>query len=120
MSILGFGDVPGFSELYIILFVFVFVFIIPVIGFWGICEKTGFPGPMGLLMLIPLANTFFQLCLAFANWPALMDSGPSSIFGLLFRNLCNQSLITSSQSFEMYHLLHLVIERIPSCQLTGK
>jgi hypothetical protein len=26
------------------------VFIIPVIAFWRICEKAGFPGPLGLTL----------------------------------------------------------------------
>ena len=78
MSILGFGGIPGFFELLIILFVSAFVFIIPVVAFWRICEKAGFPGPLGLLMLVPLANIILPLYLAFTDWPALMDNGPSS------------------------------------------
>ncbi|MHC4540077.1 MAG: hypothetical protein ACYTEK_08020 [Planctomycetota bacterium] len=78
MSILGFVGAPGPFELLIILFVSAFVFIIPVIAFWKICVKAGFPGPLGLLMLVPLANIFLPLYLAFADWPALMNSGPSS------------------------------------------
>ena len=79
MSILGFGfGMPGFFELLIIAFICPVVFVIPVIAFWKICVKAGFPGPLGLLMLIPLANVFLPLYLAFADWPALMKSGPSS------------------------------------------
>ena len=73
MSILGFG-MPGFFELLTILsilFVSAMTGIIPVIAFWKICSKAGFPGPLGLLMLVPVANIVLPLYLAFADWPAL-------------------------------------------------
>ena len=40
-----------------------------VIPFWKICRKAGFPGPLSLLILIPLVNLAFIYFLAFANWP---------------------------------------------------
>lgn len=43
--------------------------IILVIPFWRICKKAGYPGPLGLLVLIPLVNLAFFYFLAFANWP---------------------------------------------------
>ena len=79
MSILGFvGSMPGFYELLIILFISVSVGIIPVIAFWHICSKAGFPAPLGLLMLVPVANIALPLYLAFADWPALSNNAPSS------------------------------------------
>lgn len=43
--------------------------IIVVIPFWRICKKAGYPGPLALLVLIPLVNLAFFYFLAFANWP---------------------------------------------------
>ncbi len=54
------------------------VFIL-VIGFlfawpaWRIFKKAGFPGPLGLLMLVPIVNILMILFLAFAPWPALKN-----------------------------------------------
>ncbi|MCL4424493.1 MAG: hypothetical protein M1299_01190 [Firmicutes bacterium] len=51
----------------------VFVFLIVVAGlvppFWKIFQKTGYPGALSLLMLVPLANIFMLFFLAFTNWP---------------------------------------------------
>ncbi len=78
MSILGFGGIPGGFELLIIVFLFPIVFIVPAIAFWKICSKAGFPGPLGLLILVPVANIVLPLYLAFADWPALSNSAPPS------------------------------------------
>lgn len=43
--------------------------ILPVIAFWKICEKAGFPGALGLLMMVPIANFILPLYVAFAKWP---------------------------------------------------
>jgi hypothetical protein len=65
----------GSTELIIILIIiipFVILFsILPVIAFWKICERVGFNGALGLLMLIPIANIVLPLYVAFASWPAL-------------------------------------------------
>ena len=45
--------------------------ILPVIAFWKICEKAGFSGALGLLMLVPIANLILPLYVAFAKWPSL-------------------------------------------------
>jgi len=65
----------GSTEL-IIIFLIVLPFallfaILPVIAFWKICEKAGFNGVLGLLMLVPIANVILPLYVAFAKWPAL-------------------------------------------------
>ena len=69
---------PGPIELLVILFVSTFTFILPVIAFWMICSKAGFPAALGLLMLIPMANIILPLYLAFAEWPVLKAGGQSS------------------------------------------
>ena len=64
----------GTTELIIILFILPFVLlfsILPVIAFWKICDKAGFNGALGLLMLVPIANIILPLYVAFAAWPAL-------------------------------------------------
>ncbi len=65
---------PGLAEL-----VFMVIFLgfglvallLPVIAFWKICAKAGFPGPLAVLMLVPIVNVIFPLYIAFAQWPAL-------------------------------------------------
>ncbi len=56
---------PGPFELIVI----VFVLLIPAMLAWRICSKTGFPGVLGLLMLVPVANLILLCVLAFAEWP---------------------------------------------------
>ncbi len=45
--------------------------VLMVIAYWKICEKAGFPGPLSLLMFVPIANFILILYIAFAEWPAL-------------------------------------------------
>jgi hypothetical protein len=42
-----------------------------VIVAWRIFHKAGFPGVLGLLMLVPVVNLGAMVYLAFAEWPAL-------------------------------------------------
>lgn len=44
--------------------------IVAVIPAWRICQRTGYSGWMGLLILIPLANLALLYFIAFADWPA--------------------------------------------------
>jgi hypothetical protein len=44
---------------------------VAVVAFWKICSKAGYPGALGLLALVPLANFILILYLAFARWPIL-------------------------------------------------
>ncbi|AUN95817.1 hypothetical protein [Pseudazoarcus pumilus] len=46
------------------------VAIFVVIPVWRICQRAGYPGWMGLLILIPMVSLLFLYFLAFANWPA--------------------------------------------------
>ena len=78
MIILGLWG-PSIYELLVILFIFIFVtgvfgstFI--VIPFWKICSKVGFPGPLSLLMLVPIANIILPFYIAFAEWPAFKQN----------------------------------------------
>jgi hypothetical protein len=67
---------PGGAEL---LLIFVFIFsgvigaILTIIPFWKILSKAGFPGPLSLLMLVPIANIVLPFYIAFAQWPVLKD-----------------------------------------------
>jgi hypothetical protein len=38
---------------------------------WRICAKAGFPGALGLLIVVPLLNLFLLYFLAFVEWPSL-------------------------------------------------
>ena len=72
------GFVPGVFEIVVILFVMMFGVVgilITVIPFWKICTKAGFPGPLALLMLVPVANIILPFYIAFAEWPALRQAG---------------------------------------------
>lgn len=65
---------PGMAEVGIILFVVLLTglsALLTVIPFWKICSKAGFPGPLSLLMLVPIVNMVLPFYIAFAEWPAL-------------------------------------------------
>ena len=70
MEIMAFMS-PGPMEMLVILFISTLAYILPVIAFWKICSKAGFPAALGLLMIIPIANIILPLYLAFTPWPAL-------------------------------------------------
>jgi hypothetical protein len=36
---------------------------------WKITARTGYPGPLGLLYFVPIANIVFLIVLAFSEWP---------------------------------------------------
>jgi hypothetical protein len=44
--------------------------VLVVVPAWRICQRTGYPGWMGLLSLIPVINPIFLYFTAFAAWPA--------------------------------------------------
>ena len=67
MSLGMLAFMPGPAELFVIFMISV----IPAIAFWRICTKAGYPGALGLLWFIPLANICLLLYLAFADWPVL-------------------------------------------------
>lgn len=43
--------------------------VIVVVPAWRICQRTGYPGWMGLLILVPMVNLFLLYFLAFSPWP---------------------------------------------------
>jgi hypothetical protein len=45
---------------------------------WRICSRAGFPGAMGLLIMIPPLNLVLLYVLAFAEWPALRNQKTSA------------------------------------------
>lgn len=49
--------------------------IIVVIPAWRICQRAGYPGWMGLLILVPLVNLFLLYFLAFSQWPSDRAAG---------------------------------------------
>jgi hypothetical protein len=42
---------------------------IVLVPFWRICERAGYPGPLSLLILVPLVNIGFLYFLGFSRWP---------------------------------------------------
>jgi hypothetical protein len=42
-----------------------------IIPFWQIFKKAGFPAPLSLLMLVPVAGLIVLFFVAFSEWPAL-------------------------------------------------
>jgi hypothetical protein len=77
------AQAPGGYEILAILFVMVFGalgVLITLIPYWMICRKAGFPGPLSLLMLVPIANIILLFYLAFAAWPALRQT-PAQPYG---------------------------------------
>ena len=68
---------PGPIEILVVTLISTFTLILPVIAFWKICSKAGFPGALGLLMIVPIANIILPLYLAFADWPALRNKEQS-------------------------------------------
>lgn len=51
------------------------VAVVVVIPVWRICRRTGYPGWLGILILIPVANLLFLYFLAFADWPTNKSGG---------------------------------------------
>ncbi len=72
-------SIPGAFELALILCLMfggvIVGILLTVLPFWKICAKAGFPGPLALLMLVPIANIILPFYLAFADWPALRQAG---------------------------------------------
>jgi hypothetical protein len=44
-----------------------------IIPFWKIFSKAGYPGAMGLIMLVPFLNLIMLFYLGFAEWPVLRE-----------------------------------------------
>jgi len=63
-------SIAELSIIFIILPFALLFAILPVIVWWKICSRVGFSGPLGLLMLVPIANIILPFYVAFASWPA--------------------------------------------------
>ena len=50
--------------------------LLTVVAWWKIVAKTGNPGPLGLLMWIPVLNIALLFWLAFSQWPIERRAGP--------------------------------------------
>jgi hypothetical protein len=61
----------GLPELLIVFTVFAFPFL--VLPFWKIFSKAGYPGIMGIAMLVPLLNVVMLFFLGFSDWPVLKE-----------------------------------------------
>ena len=62
---LGIGLTILFIWMIVVLGMFVLVGTIA----WKITARTGYPGPLGLLYFVPIANLVFLIVLAFSEWP---------------------------------------------------
>ena len=56
---------PGIPEMFVI----VVILLVTIVPFWRIVSKTGLPGVLSLLFLIPFANIIMLFVLAFTKWP---------------------------------------------------
>ena len=66
------GDMLGGG--YLVMLVWAAIVVVP---FWRICQKAGYPGALGLLIVVPLANIVFLYYLAFASWPSQKAPPPA-------------------------------------------
>lgn len=72
---MGFTGSVGLAEIFVILFAAAVTGVLPVVVFWKICSKAGFPASLALLMLVPIVNIILPFYIAFAEWPALKRPG---------------------------------------------
>jgi hypothetical protein len=64
-----------FQPMHLIVLCFVFgVLAIGIVPFWQIFKKAGFPGPLALLMPVPLAGVVVLYIVAFSPWKLAPDS----------------------------------------------
>ena len=70
ITILGIFNQLGLLEGFTF-FGFLILAIIVVLPFWRIFKRAGYPGPIGLLAIIPFAGIVLLYVLAFAPWPNL-------------------------------------------------
>lgn len=43
--------------------------VVVVVPVWRICQRIGYPGWMGILVLIPMVNLVLLYFIAFTDWP---------------------------------------------------
>src|SRR5215467_15405755 len=65
---MGLRSIGGLAELVILAVAGLCVW-----AYWRIFTKAGYPGAMGIMMLIPLLNVIMLFFLAFSEWPVLKE-----------------------------------------------
>ncbi len=70
---IGGNEVWAFHGLWML--VIAIVVVIPV---WRLCQRLGYPGWMGILILVPMVNLILLYVIAFGEWPRNRDNGGSS------------------------------------------
>jgi hypothetical protein len=65
---MGLRSIGGLAEFVIIVLAVLWVW-----AYWRIFTKAGYPGAMGILMVIPLLNVIMLFFLAFSEWPVLKE-----------------------------------------------
>src|SRR5215467_10541404 len=65
---MGLRSIGGLAE-----FVIIVAVVLSVWAYWRIFAKAGYPGAMGILMVIPLLNVIMLFFLAFSEWPVLKE-----------------------------------------------
>jgi hypothetical protein len=65
------------QPLHLLFFLLLLAFgLLTVVAWWRILAKTGNPGPLGLLMWVPVLNVALLFWLAFSQWPIERRAGP--------------------------------------------
>lgn len=64
----------GIAEVFVLLIVFLVGALILVTPAWRICTRVGYPGGLGVLILVPVLNLALLYFIAFATWPIEQQS----------------------------------------------
>ncbi|MCR9128388.1 MAG: hypothetical protein NXI12_02595 [Alphaproteobacteria bacterium] len=62
-----------------VLLLLVLYAIVVVFPCWRIIARTGLPGALGILAIVPLVNLILLWVLAFIDWPALKKAGSDNV-----------------------------------------
>jgi heme/copper-type cytochrome/quinol oxidase subunit 2 len=65
---MGLRSIGGLAE-----FVIMVAVVLCVWAYWRIFTKAGYPGAMGIMMVIPFLNVIMLFFLAFSEWPVLKE-----------------------------------------------
>ncbi len=60
----------------VVLLIYAVVIVFPC---WRIIARTGLPGALGILAIVPVANLVLIWVLAFVDWPALKKAGTDNV-----------------------------------------
>lgn len=69
-SVLAVVGSPELVMVFLPIFVLA-VLVLSAIPYWLIAQKAGYPGPLSLLMFVPIVNIVVMWMFALADWPAL-------------------------------------------------